>query len=116
MRYLMIVKSDAPTEAGEVPGEEFMTAMGKYNDEMTEAGVMQSGEGLHPSSKGARIDYAGSERTVTDGPFADPTSLIAGYWVIEVESKDDAVEWAKRCPFEGGQVELRQIFGAEDFA
>lgn len=116
MRFLMIVKSDEPTEAGDMPGDEFMAAMGKYNDELQKAGVMQSGEGLHPSSKGARIDYSGSDRTVTDGPFANPTSLVAGYWVIEVNSKEEAVEWAKRCPFEGGQVELRQIFGAEDFA
>lgn len=116
MRFLMIVKSDEATEAGAMPEEEVMASIGKYNDEMEKAGVMLSGEGLHPSSKGARIDYAGSERTVTDGPFANAKELIAGYWVIEVASKDEAVEWAKRCPFEDGQIELRQIFGAEDFA
>jgi hypothetical protein len=112
----MLVKSDEATEADEMPSEEVMAAIGAYNDEMEKAGVMLSGEGLHPSSKGARIDYAGSDRTVADGPFADPTSLIAGYWVIEVNSKDEAIDWAKRCPFEDGQIELRQVFGAEDFA
>jgi hypothetical protein len=115
MKFMMLVKSNEAAEAGEMPSEEVLAEMGKYNEELAQAGVLLAGEGLHPSSKGARIDYSGSERTVTDGPFTEAKELIAGFWIIEVNSKDEAIDWAKRCPFQEGQVEIRQIFGAEDF-
>lgn len=116
MRFMMIVKASKESEAGALPSKELLAAMEKFNEEMTKAGVMLAGEGLHPSSKGARISYSGQKRTVTDGPFAQPGELIAGFWLIQVKSKQDAIEWASRVPFANGEVvELRQIFEAFDF-
>ena len=115
MRFMMIVKASEDSEAGVMPTEEELAEMGEYNEELANAGVMLAGEGLHPSSKGVRIQYAGDDRTVTDGPFAETKELIAGYWIIEVESKEEAIGWAKHVPFCEGEVEVRQIFEAEDF-
>src|SRR6185436_9631529 len=116
MRFLVIVKADKNSEAGVMPSQELLAAMGKYNEELVNAGVMQAGEGLHPTSKGARVKFEGSKRTVTDGPFPESKDLIAGYWVWKVGSKQEAVDWLKRAPFDGGaEIELRQIFEMEDF-
>jgi hypothetical protein len=116
MRFMVIVKADNNSEAGAMPSTELLTAMGKFNEEMVKAGVMLAGEGLHPTSKGARIKYSGKQRTVSNGPFALSGDLIAGFWLIQVESRDEAVEWMKRAPFDGGsEIEIRQVFDAEDF-
>jgi hypothetical protein len=116
MRFMVIVKADMNSEAGVMPSTELLTAMGKFNEEMVKAGVMLAGEGLHPSSKGARIKYSGKERTVTPGPFSATGDLVSGFWLIQVKSRDEAIEWMKRAPFDGGaEVELRQVFDAEDF-
>src|ERR1700704_3363007 len=116
MRFMVIVKADKNSEAGVMPSTEMLTAMGKFNEEMVKAGVMLAGEGLHPTSKGARIKYAGQEPTVTNGPFAVTSDLIAGFLLIQVNSRDEAVEWMKRAPFDGGaEIEIRQVFDAEDF-
>ncbi len=115
MRFMMIVKASDESEAGALPSEHELTEMGKYNEELVKAGVMLAGDGLHPSSKGARVTFAGGKPTVTDGPFTETKELIAGYWVIDVRSRDEAVEWARRVPFQDGEIELRQIFEAEDF-
>ncbi len=115
MRFMMLVKASPESEAGVMPSEEILTEMGNYNEELVKAGVLLAGEGLHPSAKGARIRYAGKERTVVDGPFAEAKELIAGFWLIQVKSKEEALEWAKRVPFQDGEVELRQVFEAEDF-
>ena len=116
MRFMVIVKADKNSEAGVMPSTEMLTAMGKFNEEMAKAGVMLAGEGLHPTSKGARIKYAGKEPTVTSGPFAVTSDLIAGFSLIQVNSRDEAVEWMKRAPFDGGaEIEIRQVFDAEDF-
>ena len=116
MRFMVIVKADKNSEAGVMPSTEMLTAMGKFNEEMVKAGVMLAGEGLHPTSKGARIKYAGKKPTVTNGPFAVTSDLIAGFWLIQVNSRDEAVEWMKRAPFDGGaEIEIRQVFDAEDF-
>ena len=116
MRFMVIVKADKNSEAGVMPSKEMLTAMGKFNEEMVKAGVMLAGEGLHPTSKGARIKYAGKEPTVTNGPFAVTSDLIAGFWLIQVNSRDEAVEWMKRAPFDNGdEIEIRQVFDAEDF-
>ena len=116
MRFMVIVKADKNSEAGVMPSKEMLTAMGKFNEEMVIAGVMLAGEGLHPTSKGARIKYAGKEPTVTSGPFAVTSDLIAGFSLIQVNSRDEAVEWMKRAPFDGGaEIEIRQVFDAEDF-
>jgi hypothetical protein len=113
---MVIVKADKNSESGVMPSTEMLTAMGKFNEEMVKAGVMLAGEGLHPTSKGARIKYAGKEPTVTNGPFAVTSDLIAGFWLIQVNSRDEAVEWMKRAPFDGGaEIEIRQVFDAEDF-
>ncbi|HSK49258.1 MAG TPA: YciI family protein [Solirubrobacterales bacterium] len=116
---MAIVKATEDSEAGKMPNEEMLAAMGKFNEELVEAGVMVGGEGLHPSSKGARISFGGdSERQVIDGPFAETKELIAGFWLLEVDSFEEAVDWIKRCPNphdEAGEIELRQIFEAEDF-
>jgi hypothetical protein len=101
-----------------MPSQELLTAMGNFNEELVKAGVMLAGEGLHPSSKGARIEFSGKDRTVVDGPFAETKELIAGFWLIDVKSREEAIEWMKRCPNphdEGGQIEIRQVFEAEDF-
>ena len=115
MRFMMIVKANAESEAGVMPSTEMLAEMGKYNEELVKAGVMLAGEGLHPSSKGARVRYSGDKRTVIDGPFAETKELIAGFWLIQVRSREEALEWARRVPFQAGEVELRQIFEAEDF-
>jgi hypothetical protein len=119
MRFMIILKADANSEAGVMPSEELLAAMGQFNEEMVNAGVFLDGEGLHPSSKGARVRFSGSERTVIDGPFAETKELIAGYWLIQVSSKEEAIEWVKRIPspHEGGEaeVEIRQVFEAEEF-
>jgi hypothetical protein len=116
MRFMVIVKASKDSEAGVMPTTELLTAMGKFNEEMAKAGVMLAGEGLHPSSKGARIKYSGKDRTVTRGPFGATTELVAGFWLIQVKSADEAIEWMKRAPFDGGaEIEIRQIFDAEDF-
>ena len=119
MRVMAIVKGSEDSEAGKMPSVELLTAMGKFNQEMAEAGVMLSGEGLRPSSKGARVSFGGSgDRAVTDGPFAESKELIAGFWLLQVDSFEEAVEWMKRCPNpheEAGEIELRQVAEAEDF-
>jgi hypothetical protein len=116
MRFMMIVKADERSEAGILPSEQELAAMGKYNEELVKAGVMLAGEGLQASSKGARVHYSGNERTVTDGPFTEAKELIAGFWLLQVKSREEAIEWAKRVPFTEGHVELRQVFELEDFA
>jgi hypothetical protein len=116
MRFMVIVKGDEKTEAGVMPSTEMLTAMGRFNEEMVKAGVMLAGEGLHPTSKGARIKYSGKQTTVTPGPFAVTGDLIAGFWLIQVKSRDEAVEWMRRAPFDGGaEIEILQIFDTEDF-
>jgi PhnB protein len=116
MRFMVIVKANKDSEAGVMPGTDLLTAMGKYNEELVKAGVMLAGEGLHPSSRGLRIRFSGKQRTVTDGPFAETNELIAGYWLWQVRSREEAIEWLKRAPFDGGaEVELRPVFEADDF-
>jgi hypothetical protein len=116
---MAIVKATADSEAGRMPSQELLTAMGEFNEEMAKAGVMLAGEGLHPTSKGARVSFGGDgERTVIDGPFAETKELIAGYWLMQVSSLEEAVEWMKRCPNphdEPGEIEIRQVFEADDF-
>jgi hypothetical protein len=112
---MVIVKATKESEAGVMPTEKMLTDMGKFNEELTNAGVMLAGEGLHPSSKGARVKFSGGKQTVIDGPFAETKELVAGYWLWKVKSKDEAIEWLKRAPFEEGEVEIRQVFEAEDF-
>ena len=116
MRFMMIVKASKESEAGAMPEEKVLADMAKYNEELVKAGVMLDGAGLKPSSQGARIRYSGAKRTVVDGPFAESKELIAGYWIIQVKSKQEALEWAKRVPFEDGEVEVRPFFELEDFA
>jgi hypothetical protein len=118
MRVMVIIKANAESEAGEMPSTEVLEAMGKYNEELAKAGIMLAGEGLHPSAKGARVRFDGSERTVVDGPFAETKELIAGFWLWEVRSMQEAIEWVKRCPnpMDGQSVvEIRQVFETEDF-
>lgn len=115
MRFMMIVRADEKTEAGVMPTEQELAEMGRYNEELVKAGILLAGEGLHPSSRGARVVFAGGEPTVVDGPFAETKELIAGYWLIQVKSREEAVEWARRVPFQDGVIELRQVFEAEDF-
>ncbi|MGH2704899.1 MAG: YciI family protein [Actinomycetota bacterium] len=115
MRYMVIVKADENTEAGALPDEEILAAMTKYNEELAKAGVLLAGEGLHPSSKGARVRFGGEKPVVTDGPFSEAKELVAGFWLLQVKSKEEVVEWVKRAPFGGGEVEIRQVFEAEDF-
>jgi len=115
MRFIVMVKASKDSEAGVLPTEEQLSEMGKFNDELAKAGVMLAGEGLQDSSKGARITYSGSKRTVRDGPFAETKELVAGFWIWQVKSKQEALEWAKRIPFQEGEVEIRQVFEAEDF-
>jgi hypothetical protein len=115
MRFMMIVKGDDRSEAGVLPSEQELAEMAKYNEQLVKAGVMLAGEGLQSSSKGAKVRFDGSKRTVIDGPFTEAKELIAGFWLIQVRSKEEAVEWAKRVPFTEGEVELRQIFELEDF-
>jgi hypothetical protein len=119
MRFMVLVKADKNSEAGVLPDEKLLAEMGKYNEELAKAGVMLAGEGLHPSSKGARVRFSGDKRTVIDGPFSETKELIAGYWLIQVKSKEEAIEWVKRCPnpFPGtsSEIEIRQVFEADDF-
>jgi len=115
MRFMVIVKADKNSEAGVLPSRELLTEMGKFNEELAKAGVMLAGEGLQPSSKGSRVRFSGNKRTVVDGPFSETKELIAGFWLWQVKSKEDAIEWLKRAPFREGEVELRQVFEAEDF-
>ena len=118
MRFMIIVKATEDSEAGKMPRTELLTAMGKFNEELVNAGVLLAGEGLQPSAKGARIRYEGSRRTVIDGPFAETRELIAGFWLIQVKSKEEAIEWMKRCPnpFDvPSEIEIRQVFEMEDF-
>jgi hypothetical protein len=116
MRFMVIVKANQDSEAGVLPSREILTAMGKYNEELVKAGVMLAGEGLHPSSKGVRVRFEGGKRTVIDGPFAETKELIAGFWLWQVKSREEAIEWLKRAPFDGGtEIELRPVFEPEDF-
>ena len=116
MRVMVIVKASRESEAGELPSTEVLSAMGKFNEELVKAGVMLAGEGLQDSSKGKRVRFDGDKRTVIDGPFAETKELIAGFWLWQVRSMDEAVEWLKRAPFDGGtEVEIRRVFEAEDF-
>jgi hypothetical protein len=118
MRFMILIKADKSTEAGVLPSEKLLTEMGKFNEELVKSGVMLAGEGLQPSSKGARVRFSGDKRTVIDGPFAETKELVAGYWIIQVRSKQEAIEWIKRCPnpHEGeSEIEIRQVFELEDF-
>jgi hypothetical protein len=116
MRFMMLVKASKESEAGMLPSKELIAAMGNFNEEMAKAGVLIAGEGLQPSSKGARITYSGAKRSVTDGPFAETKELLAGFWMIDVKSKADAIGWASRVPFADGEVvEVRQVFETSDF-
>jgi len=116
MRFMVIVKADKSSEAGVMPSTEMLTAMGKFNEEMVKAGVMLAAEGLHPTSKGARIKYSGKQPSVSRGPFAVTGDLVAGFWLVQVKSLEEAIEWMKRAPFDGGaEIEIRQVFDAEDF-
>ena len=119
MRVMVLIKADKDTEAGVMPSEQLLADMGKYNEELVKAGIMLAGEGLHPSSKGARVKFAGGKTTVVDGPFTEAKELIAGFWLWQVKSMEEAIEWVKRCPCpEGvveGEIEIRQVFDMEDF-
>ena len=115
MRVIVIVKATANSEAGIHPGEKLLAEMGAYNQELVKAGVMLAGEGIQPSSKGARVKFHGGKKTVIDGPFAETKELVAGFWLWQCKSKEEAIEWLKRAPFEETEVEIRQIFEAEDF-
>ena len=114
MRFMVMVKATKDSEAGVLPDEKILAAMGKFNEELVKAGVMLAGEGLQASSKGARVRFKGSKRTVIDGPFAETKELIAGFWLWQVRSKEEAIEWLKRAPFDGTEVEIRQVFEAEE--
>jgi len=117
MRFMVLVKANEDSEAGVFPDAKILAEMGKFNEELVKAGVMLAAEGLHPSSKGARVKFEGSKRTVTDGPFAETKELIAGFWLWQVKSKEEAIEWLKRAPFGGGkEVELRQVLEPEEFS
>ena len=118
MRFMILIKASKDSEAGVMPSEQLLTEMGKFNEELVKAGVMLAGEGLHPSSKGARVRFSGAKRTVIDGPFAETKELLAGFWLWQCRSKEEAIEWVKRCPHphkEETEVEIRQVFEAEDF-
>jgi hypothetical protein len=115
MRFMVLVKANAESEAGVMPSQEILAAMGKYNEELVKAGVMLAGEGLHPTSKAARVRFDGDKRTVIDGPFTESKELIAGYWLWQVRDMDEAIEWIKRAPFQEGDVEIRPVFEADDF-
>src|SRR5918992_5565739 len=115
MRFMVIVKASPESEAGALPDEKVLTEMGRFNEELVKAGVMLAGEGLQASSKGARIRFEGKRRTVVDGPFAESKELVAGFWVWQTKSREEAIEWAKRIPFQEGEVEIRQVFENEDF-
>jgi hypothetical protein len=116
MRFMVLVKANEDSEAGVLPSEELLAEMGKFNEELAKAGVLLAAEGLQPSSKGVRVRFAGGKKTVIDGPFAETKELIAGFWLWQVKSLDEAIEWLKRAPFDETEVEIRQVFEAEDFA
>jgi hypothetical protein len=115
MRFMILVKASKESEAGTMPNKQILTEMGRFNEELAKAGVLLAGEGLHPSSKGTRIRFSGEKRIVTDGPFAETKDLIAGFWIWRLNSKNEAIEWLKRAPFNDTEVEIRQVFEAEDF-
>ena len=118
MRFMVMVKATPESEAGVMPDERLLTEMGRYNEELAKAGIMLAGEGLHPSSKGARVRFSGDKRTVIDGPFAETKELVAGFWLLDVKSKEEAIEWVKRCPntMPGeSEIEIRQVMEADDF-
>lgn len=118
MKFMVIVKASAESEAGKMPSEKLLAEMGKYNEELVKAGVMLAGEGLHPSSNGVRVQFSGDKRTVVEGPFSQTSELVAGFWLFQVKSKEEAIEWVRRCPnpMEGdSEIEIRQVFEAEDF-
>ena len=115
MRFMIMVKATDQSEAGEMPSQELLEQMQQYNEELVKAGVLLAGEGLHPSAKGARVKFSGDKRTVTDGPFTETKELVAGFWLIQVKSKHEAIEWVKRVPFRQGVIEIRQVFEADDF-
>jgi hypothetical protein len=118
MKFLILVKATQDSEAGVMPSEKLLTEMGKFNEELVKAGIMLGGEGLHPSSKGSRVRFSGSKRTVVDGPFAETKELVAGFWLWQVNSRAEAIEWVKRCPnpmLEDSEIEIRQVFEADDF-
>jgi hypothetical protein len=115
MRFMVLVKADKNSEAGVLPSRELLAEMGKFNEELVKAGVMLAGEGLQASSKGARVRFSGKKRTVIDGPFSEAKELVAGFWLWQVRSREEAIEWLKRAPFDDAEVELRQVFEAEDF-
>jgi len=119
MRFMVMVKATKDSEAGKMPDERLLAAMGKYNEELAKAGVMLAGEGLHPSSRGARVRFSGSKRTVVDGPFSETKELVAGFWILQCKSKEECIEWVKRCPNpmpgQDSEIEIRQVFEAEDF-
>ena len=115
MRCMILVKADKDSEAGVLPDQKILTEMGQYNEELAAAGVLLAGEGLHPSSKGARVTFSGNTRTVINGPFAEAKELIAGFWLWQVKSMEEAIEWVKRCPMSHAEIEIRQVFEAEDF-
>jgi hypothetical protein len=115
MRFMVIVKANKDSEAGVMPSEKLLTEMGNFNEALVKAGVMLAGEGLHPSSKGTRVKFSGGRQIVIDGPFAETKDLVAGFWLWQVKSKEEAIEWLKRAPFEDTEVEIRQVFEAEDF-
>ncbi|WP_437285745.1 YciI family protein [Sorangium sp. So ce406] len=118
MRFMILIKATKDSEAGVMPGEQLLVEMGKFNEELVKAGIMVAGDGLHPSAKGARVRFSGDKRTVIDGPFTETKELIAGYWIWEVKSKEEAIAWVKRCPnpmLEESEIEIRQVFTADDF-
>lgn len=115
MRYMVLVKANPESESGVLPSEEILEAMNTYNQELAKAGVLVAGEGLHPSSEGARVRFDGKDRAVLDGPFAETKELIAGFWIFDVKSKDEVIEWVRRAPMEEGELEIRRVFEAEDF-
>jgi hypothetical protein len=115
MRFMVIVKANKETEAGVMPTEKELAEMGRFNEELVKAGVMLAGEGLHPSSKGARVKFSGKDRSVIDGPFAETKELVAGFWIIQVKSLAEAIEWVKRVPMQDAELEIRQVFESDDF-
>ena len=115
MRFMVLVKASDESEAGVLPSQEMLAEMGRYNEELVKAGVMLAGEGLHPTSKGVRVRFSGAGTTVIDGPFAETKELLAGFWLVQVRSKEEAIEWVKRAPFQDTEIEIRQVFEAEDF-